>query len=125
MRTVTLTPELVREIESLAGKDQADAQLFVEKAVREYLNQTRQAKIRAETEAFNAQHAKLRVTYLGQYVAMHEGKVIDHDPDLRALHLRVYAKVGRIPVLLKQVTDEPERVLTFRSPRLEKKGYEV
>jgi hypothetical protein len=120
MTTVTLDPALVQQIENLTGKDAADAQTFVEKAVRAYLIQVQREKIRAETEAFNAQHDKLRAKYPGQYVTLHQGKVIDHDSDLRTLHLRVYEQLGRTSVLLKRVTDEPERELIFRSPRLEK-----
>jgi hypothetical protein len=77
-------------------------------------------KIQSETKAFLAQYETLQAKYLGQYVAMHEGKVIDHDVDLRTLHLRVYERVGYTPVLLKQVTVEPERELVFRSPRLDR-----
>lgn len=120
MTTVTLNPDLVQQIENLSSKEKTDAQSFVEKAVHAYLLQIRREKIRTETQAFNAQLKKLRVKYAGQYVAMHQGKVIDHDSDLRTLHLRVYERVGRTPVLLKQVTDKPERELVFRSPRLER-----
>ena len=122
MTTITLAPDLMEQIENLRGKDEADAQKFVEQAVRAYLTQVQREKIRSETEAFNAQHTKLQARYSGQYVAIHNGQVIDHDSDLRTLHLRVYEQLGRTPVLLKRVTEEPERELVFRSPRLEKNG---
>jgi len=77
-------------------------------------------KIRTETNAFNQQHKMLLANYKGEYVAIHQGEVIDHDLNLRTLHLRIFAHLGRIPVLLKQVTDEPERELVLRSPRLER-----
>ena len=122
MTTITLDPELSEQIEGVAGEDQIDAQAFVEKAVRSYLTQLQREKIRAETEAFHAQYRELKAKYPGQYVAVHQGKIIDHDPDLRTLHVRVYERLGRTPVLLKQVTDDPERELVFRSPRLERNG---
>lgn len=121
MTTITLTPDLMKQIENLSGKEPADPQKFVAKAVQAYLNQMRREKIQAETEAFSAQYARLKEAYLGEYVAMHQGEVIDHDPDLRTLHLRVFEQLGHTAVLLKQVTEEPERELTFRSPRLERK----
>lgn len=121
MTTITLTPDLVQQIENLSGKEPTDPQAFVAKAVRAYLNQMRREKIQAETEAFSAQHVRLKEAYLGEYVAMHQGEVIDHDPDLRTLHLRVYERLGHTAVLLKKVTDDSERELTFRSPRLERK----
>lgn len=56
----------------------------------------------------------------GPYVAIHEGQVIDHDADLHALHSRVYARMGSIPVLLQKVTATPEPDILIRSPRLER-----
>ncbi len=50
---------------------------------------------------------------------MHNQQVIDYDPDLRTLHLRVHARLGRMPVLLKQVTADPEPDWVFRSPKFE------
>lgn len=122
MTTITLDPELVQQIESLGGKGAKDTQAFVEQAVRVYLLQAQREKIRAETTAFTAQYEQLRAAYLGQYVAIHQGEVIDHDADLRTLHLRVFERLGHTPVLLKQVTDRPEQELVFRSPRLERNG---
>lgn len=122
MTTVTLNPDLVQQIENLSSKKLVDTQSFVEKAVQAYLVQIRREKIRIETEAFEAQYETLKANYAGQYVAVHQGVVIDHDSDIRSLHLRVYEQVGRTPVLLKQVKDEPERELVFRSPRLERNG---
>lgn len=122
MTTVTLNPDLVQQIENLSSKKLVDTQSFVEKAVQAYLVQIRREKIRIETEAFEAQYETLQANYAGQYVAVHQGVVIDHDSDIRSLHLRVYEQVGRTPVLLKQVKDEPERELVFRSPRLERNG---
>lgn len=122
MKTIILDPDLVQQIENLVDNDDNDAQAFVEKAVRAYLIQVQREKIRAETVAFNAQREKLRAMYRGQYVAIHQGKVIDHDSDLRTLQLRVYEQLGHTPVLLKRVTDDPERELIFRSPRLERNG---
>ena len=72
-------------------------------------------KIRAETKAFEQQREMLLTNYLGQYVAVHDGQVIDHDPDLLTLHLRVVERLGDIAVLLKKVTTKPERDLVVRS----------
>lgn len=119
--TITLTPELAEQIEHLGGTDQESVQQIVERAVRAYLARLRQEKIRREAEAFQAQYRALLADYAGQYVALHQGRVIDNDPDLRTLHLRVFEKVGHTPVLLKQVTAEPELELVFRSPRLDRR----
>lgn len=120
MTTINLKPDLAEQVEFLASKSQTSAEAFVDKALRTYLVQFRREKIRAETEAFNQQHEELLAKYSGQYVAIHNGLVIDHDQDLRTLHLRVFNRLGHIPVLLKQVTNEPDRELVFRSPRFER-----
>ena len=120
MLTINLKQDLAEQISFLAGKSQAKAEAFVDKALRSYLAQFRREKIRAETEAFRQQHDELLTKYSDRYVAVHEGQVIDHDQDLRALHLRVFNRLGHIPVLLKKVTSEPERELVCRSPCFER-----
>ena len=120
MLTVNLKQDVANQISSLAGKNQAKAEAFVDKALRAYLAQLRRDKIHAETEAFNQQHRNLMANYSEQYVAIHNGQVIDHDQDLRTLHLRVFDQLGHTPVLLKKVTSQPDRELTFRSPRFER-----
>ena len=117
MITINLKPDLAEQITYLAEKSQTSAEAIVDKALRSYVAQFRREKIRAETEAFNQQRKILLTKYLDQYVAIHNGQVIDHDQDLRTLHLRVFDRLGHTPVLLKQVTQEPERELVFRSPR--------
>lgn len=120
MTTLTLKPDLTRQIEYLAGTKQTEQEAFIDKAVRQYIAQFRRDKIRAETESFEAQYQSLLSQYLNQYVAFHDGQVIDHDVDLRALHLRVFARLGHTPVLLKQVTRSANRDLIFRSPRFDR-----
>jgi hypothetical protein len=122
MITVTLKPDVAEQISHLteAGGFQDDAEAVVDKALRFYLARLRHEKIRTERQAFEQQQSALLAQYPGEYVAIHEGQVIDHDPNLRTLHLRVFARLGHTPVLLKQVTAEPERELVFRSPRFER-----
>ncbi|MDA0242028.1 MAG: hypothetical protein OT477_01300 [Chloroflexi bacterium] len=119
MTTITLKSDLSRQIEHLAGTQQMEQELFIDKAVRQYIVQLRQEKIRAETVSFEAQSETLMRQYPNQYVAMHQGEVIDYDPDLRTLHLRVFARLGHTPVLLKRVTPTAKEELTFRSPRFD------
>ena len=122
MATIQLVPDLAEQIESLVGGDPARTQAFIENAVRTHIAHLHQTKIRQETEAFQAQHQELLATYPDQYIAMHQGKVIGHDTDLRALHLRVYQQVGHTPVLLKKVASTTvTKELVFRSPRLRRR----
>ena len=59
--------------------------------------------------------------YPEEYVAVHNGQVVDHDHDLRTLHLRVFQLLGHVPVLLKKITRQPQREMVFRSPRFERR----
>src|SRR5437870_1003608 len=43
----------------------------------------------------------------GQYVAIHNGQVVDSDDDEIALALRVIAKVGPVPVHIDRVVERP------------------
>ncbi len=120
MLTVTLKPDVAEQVSQLAEATHTEAEALVDKAVRSYLVQLRHEKIRAETEAFEQQRATLLTDYRDEYVAIHQGQVIDHDPNLRTLHLRVFDRLGHTPVLLKWVGDEPERELIFRSTHFER-----
>ena len=120
MLTVTLKPDIAEQIDRLAGETQTSTEVFVDRALRSYLAQFDREKIRAEMKAFEQLRGTLLAQFQGEYVAIHEGQVIDHDPHLRTLHLRVFARLGHTVVLLKRVTDEPERELVFRSPRFER-----
>jgi hypothetical protein len=55
----------------------------------------------------------------GQYIAMHEGQIIDSDADELTLYLRVRRRFPMVGVLIKQVTDKVEEIWALRSPRTE------
>ena len=117
MLTVTLQTNLADQVVDYAAVNRLTPEALVKKAVQSYLIQYRREKIRAETEAFEQQKEMLLAQFPEQYVAVHEGQVIDHDSDLRTLQIRVFASVGRVPVLLKKVSTKPEKDLVFRSTR--------
>lgn len=117
MLTVTLQTNLADQVVDIARANRLTPEVFVKKAVLNYLVHCRREKIRAETEVFEQLKNRLLVQFPEQYVALHEGQVIDHDSDLRTLQIRVFANVGRVPVLLKKVSAKPERDLVFRSTR--------
>lgn len=83
--------------------------------LRNYRRQLEEAKIEAEKQQFLRQHLQLKQTYLGQFIAMHRGQVIDHDQDFETLHRRIRQKYGREAILIRQVEPEPDRLLIVRS----------
>jgi predicted DNA-binding protein len=91
-----------------------------EAAAQEVIENPADDKMRREKAFFAAQQPALQQRYPGEFVAIHEGRVIDHDPDLAMLHRRVVKVVGAVPVLLKRVDEPVNRELIMRSPRLER-----
>jgi hypothetical protein len=120
MTAISLRPDLLEALDQTAKQEDMDVEELINVAVSKYVAQIRQRRIQAESQAFDAMKADLLAKYPGEYVAVHNGAVIDHDPDLRTLHLRVYEEYGRNPILLKHVVAGPERELVIRSPRLER-----
>jgi len=60
-------------------------------------------KLDQEKAAFEAMHAQLAQTHLGQFVAIHVGKLIDRDVNQRELYIRVHRNhpdtvIGIFPV---------------------------
>jgi hypothetical protein len=49
-------------------------------------------------------------THRGQYVAIHDGQMVDSDADDIALIQRVHARVGYVPIHVGLVTDQPRVV---------------
>jgi ferric iron reductase protein FhuF len=119
MAVVELTPRLFEQIRWVARWQKVSTDELASRAVSSYLDQLEWEKLQAELDAFQAQLPDLVMQFPDEYVAIHEGRVIDHDTDLRSLHSRVYAQMGSVPVLLQKVTETPAPEILVRSPRLE------
>ncbi len=66
-------------------------------------------KAARETLAFHRLLPQLLSQYAGQYVAIHDEKVIDHDPSDIDLIQRVHAKIGYVPIHVGHVAlDQPQ-----------------
>jgi hypothetical protein len=120
MQTLTLQQPLIETLEQVAESQNTSAEILLNKAVTEFLEKVNREKISLESEAFIKLHSELITKYMNEYVAIHHGEVVDHDVDVRTLHLRIRKQFGRIPVLLRLVTEQKvEPDLVFRSPKLE------
>lgn len=71
-----------------------------------------------EQKAFDSMLEELRAKYLGLYVAVHKGVVVDHDDDITALSNRAEERYPDKAVLIRQVLSGPEPELRWRSVRL-------
>jgi hypothetical protein len=72
----------------------------------------------AEKKAFWAMRAELLDQYEGFYVAIYQGRVVDHDSDKLKLGLRVYNKFGYCPIYVQLVTRKGLSVKYIPSPRI-------
>ena len=70
-------------------------------------------------EAYRDLHAELVETHLGQFVAICEGKLVDHDPDPVFLLQRVRTQYPDKVVLRRKVETVPEHSFRIRHPRIE------
>lgn len=71
-----------------------------------------------EMEAYTALHPALKANYMGQYVAILDGQLTDHDADPVALYGRIAANYPDRFVWITAVEEEPITTLVFRSPRI-------
>lgn len=70
-----------------------------------------------DTAWFEKERPRLFKKYPGEYLAIIEQRVVDHDSAFDSLSRRVFAKYGVRSILMPKVTREP-RVIRLRSPRI-------
>lgn len=70
--------------------------------------------------AYKSMHGELVERYLGQYVAICDEQLVDHDPDPVALLQRVRDRYPDQVILRHKVERMPERDLHIRHPQIEK-----
>lgn len=72
--------------------------------------------LEADMAWYEAHRRQLLRRYAGEYLAILDGKVLDHDSDFSALAGRVFAKVGVRPVFMPQCV-AGDQIVHLRSPR--------
>lgn len=112
-------PELVQRVERFAYATHQQEEQVVETAVQAYLDQIEREKIHAETEAFWHMYADLQKQYLGQFVAVHEQQMVDHDQDVLQLEQRIVERFGDIAILIAPITTSGKRDLQQIGIRLD------
>ena len=61
----------------------------------------------AEAKRFTKMLPILRQQYHGEFVALLDGAVIDHDPDDERLAERLYARLGEVPFYIGWTGESP------------------
>lgn len=111
MPAIAVEPELYRRVEEAALEHKASVGEILAEAIRRYLWELDRRKISEESRTYRQRHAELKAQYLGQYIAMHNGQVVDHDTDFRTLRQRVRQRFERTPVMMTLVEEVAERPL--------------
>jgi hypothetical protein len=75
-------------------------------------------KLKREYETFLRLYPELLKALYGNYVAIHEGQVVDSGEDKLAVAAQAYARHGYVPIYVHLVTDQPQQLDRIPSPRL-------
>lgn len=75
------------------------------------------AQVEREKNAYLQLYPQLKKQYTGQYVAIHNSQLVDHDVDYGALFERIDDRYPDTFVWLTQVEAEPMGTIVVRSPR--------
>jgi hypothetical protein len=124
--TLTIPDDLYQHARRVATSRQQDvAQLLTESIILppetdRSVNSVSDKDFERERAAFLMMHTKLVQDYLGQYVAIYQGELTDHDVDLADLMERIDQEYPHTFVLVRKVEINPERIYYFRSPRFVK-----
>lgn len=122
--TITLPDHVYRRVQNLAREAQRDVtELVAERVVDSFAGYTfpvdpNRPKMLRERAAYEALHTSLLRDYLGQYVAIYQGQLIDADPDVMVLDERVRNKYPDEVIMITKVEQETQRTIHFRSPRI-------
>jgi hypothetical protein len=119
MPTLTIEPTLYQYVETAATENSLSIEQMLSEALRQYLWELDRRKISAESNAYRRRHVELKDRYLGQYIAMRGGEVVDNDADFQALRQRVRQRFGRKPVMITLVEDVIERGFVRHGFRME------
>lgn len=112
-------PSLVEQLHKIAEHEHQSPEELLNRAVIEFLDKIALKKMQAEVAAYEQMHPELVTQYLGEYVAIHNGALVDHDHNVRDLHIRVRRRFGKMPILLRKVAEEPTPPdIIVRSPKL-------
>ena len=119
---IVISEQVYAELMPVAAQENRDIEQVVGEALQRYLWEARERQMDRELEAYRAMHADLKQRYLGRYVAIQNGTVVDTDADRVALSKRVRQKLGNTVVLILRVEQAAEREFMLRSPHFERGG---
>ena len=122
--TLSVSEDIYCQVELVATETHRDVRevllVTISNEFSPYPVHPHRTAMKKEIAAYQKMHALLTPKYLGEYVAIYQGELLDHDTDPVALHKRITAKYPAQVILTRKVRKEAEPVLHMRSPRLER-----
>lgn len=112
MPSISIDRPLYERIQKAAQRERATVEDFLAAAVNRYLSQLENDKISQENQWYLEKHEQLKAKYLGSYIALRNGEVIDSDPDFQVLRRRIRLAHGQFPVMITKVEEKVEPVYT-------------
>jgi len=119
---IDIREDLGIQLQQDAERNDTTVDQLLNQAVEEFLRNKQRAKIDVETTAYISLHPKLWKTKPGQWVAIHNQKLVDSDADRVSLYRRVRKTYGRTPVLIREVKTDPVdeiRIITRSTGKIE------
>ncbi len=121
--TLAIPEEVYRRAKRIArARRRAVADVLVEAIALTEPAAEADPAIEREEAAFRRLHPDLRRDYPGQFVAIHDESVVDHDDDQVALFLRVRERFPGQFVWVAPVQESPEEMYRIYSPKLLRDG---
>jgi len=113
-----------KALNRLAKRRNTNPDALAIEAIEEKIHVETQQALEQEAKAFRGMHQQLLNDIPGEYAAIYQGVLVDHDHDIVALLQRIEGRFPGEPVLVRQVREEEEvePVIHVRSPRIEYEG---
>jgi hypothetical protein len=116
MSDMVLKENLRETLMQSAARENRSVDDLVNEAVETYLLEQQRSKLDQEILAFERLYGQLMENYYGEWVAIHDGQLVDHDIDGTALYKRIRSRFGTISVLLRRVTEDANEDIWLRTP---------
>ena len=120
---LTVPDDLYRQVEKVADAASRNVpDLLLDTIARSFAPfpvDRNRSEMNENATAYQSLHAQLVKRYLGQTVAIHDGQLVDHDPDPVVLLQRIRTHFPDRVVLRRKVELSVERELRIRHPRIE------
>jgi len=118
MTDIVLGEPLASQIRREAEAQGIAVEQLIEAALRRYRFEAQRAKINAEALWWRTAPPETQAQYAGEFVAIHNQQVVDHDRDEESLRKRIRAKYGKTAILLTPAEGRREfRIVSTRLSR--------